>query len=250
MNSSDSAPAEALSDTASTEVAACKPTSANRGGQRTLPYPIHNPMKTEKLENIHCAINYLVRQYEDNLPLASAETPLPSILSLVSEYQEVLDRQESIASNLGVPLLGTTLIRRFERLFDGPPKILKNHGKYGNTVTWLDVLELARNKPRQFMLIQLSDGTRVCQLYIKQCRVQITEEDFMLIDGGIAQKLVPPHLILEDEEKELDTLEGLNNTLDTIRNHAEQGKSYYIPKISMLTQALSCPTYTRAQSSH
>lgn len=201
--------------------------------KRTPSDPPPAPQKTPKTSTAanttaattssHLAINYLARQYEHDLPLLSTEDSLPSILNLVSDYQGVLDRHESMACNLGARPLGLILIKRFERLFDGPPRILKNHGKEGNTVTWLDVVEFARSKPEQFVLGQMSEGMRVCQIHTKQCRVQISEDDFMLISSGMPQKLIPPQPIVEDEEKELGTLEILEKNLSGISHLADQG---------------------------
>ncbi|KAK8211081.1 hypothetical protein IWZ01DRAFT_542030 [Phyllosticta capitalensis] len=179
------------------------------------------PPKAAKSSN-HLQINYLARQYQEDLPLISNDDNLPSILSLLGEYQGVLDRHESMACNLGARPLGPILIKRFERLFDGPPKVLKSHGKDGATVTWLDVVDFARNKPEQFTLGQMSEGLRVCQFYTKQCRVQISEEDFVLISSGIPQKMIPPQPIVEDEEKELGTLEILEKNLAQVCQLADQ----------------------------
>jgi hypothetical protein len=179
--------------------------------------------KAAKTHN-HLQINYLARQCADDLPLLTNDDTLPNILSLLSDYQGVLDRHESMACNLGARPLGPILIKRFERLFDGPPRVLKSHGKDGTTVTWLDVVEFARNKPEQFQLAQMSDGVRVCQFYTKQCRVQISEEDFVLISSGIPQKMIPPQPIIEDEEKELGTLEILERNLGQVCQLADQGE--------------------------
>ena len=179
--------------------------------------------KTAKTHN-HLQINYLARHLDADLPLITNDDTLPNILSLLSDYQGVLDRHESMACNLGARPLGPILIKRFERLFDGPPRVLKSHGKDGTTVTWLDVVEFARNKPEQFQLGQMSEGVRVCQFYTKQCRVQISEEDFVLISSGIPQKMIPPQPIIEDEEKELGTIEILEKNLGQICQLADQGE--------------------------
>lgn len=187
------------------------------------PLPAAPPQKAAKTtSNSHLAINYLARQYHEDLALICNDDSLPSILRLLGDYQGVLERHESMACNLGARPLGPILIKRFERLFDGPPKVLKNHGKEGNTVSWLDVVEFARNKPEQFTLGQMSEGARVCQFYTKQCRVQISEEDFVLISSGIPQKMIPPQPIVEDEEKELGTLEILEKNLSSICHLADQ----------------------------
>lgn len=182
--------------------------------------------KAAKTSN-HLQINYLARHSDVDLPLLTNDDTLPNILSLLSDYQGVLDRHESMACNLGARPLGPILIKRFERLFDGPPRVLKSHGKEGTNVTWLDVVEFARNKPEQFQLGQMSEGIRVCQFYTKQCRVQISEEDFVLISSGIPQKMIPPQPIIEDEEKELGTLDILERNLGQICQLADQGAFFF-----------------------
>ena len=137
----------------------------------------------------------------------------------------MIHRHESIAGNLGACPIGPILIRRFERLFDGPPRILKSHGKETN-ITWLDVVEFARNKPEQFNLEKMRNGVRVCQFYTKQSRVEISEEDYVLIASGMPQKLIPPQPIMEDEEKELGALEILEKNLGQIVTLADQGKLF------------------------
>ncbi|OQE24714.1 hypothetical protein PENSTE_c007G08614 [Penicillium steckii] len=178
--------------------------------------------KMQKTQANHLQINYLARQYPDNLPLVSPEDNMPSIIHLVGEYDGVLQRHESIAGNLGACPLGPILIKRFERLFDGPPRVIKSHGKDGPTVTWLDVVEFAKSKPEQFNLEKSRNGVRVCQFYTKQCRVEISEEDFVLIASGMPQKMIPPQPIIEDEEKELGALEILEKNLQQIIQMADQ----------------------------
>ena len=187
-----------------------------------VPPPSSKSAKTSHHSN-HLQINYLARQYNENIPLVSTEDTLPSILRLISDYEGVLHRHESIAGNLGACPIGPILIRRFERLFDGPPRILKSNGKETN-ITWLDVVEFARNKPEQFNLEKTRNGVRVCQFYTKQSRVEISEEDYVLIASGMPQKLIPPQPIMEDEEKELGALEILEKNLSQIVQHADQGK--------------------------
>jgi hypothetical protein len=183
------------------------------------------PPKTPKTSN-HLAINYLARQRTDDIPLVSTDDSLPTLIQTLGDYAGVLDRHESMAFNLGAKPLGPILVKRFEKLFDGPPMVVstKTAGKDAASVTWLDVVEFARNKPEQFTLAQMSEGLRVCQFYTKQCRVQISEEDFVLISSGMPQKLIPPQPVIEDEEKELGTLEILEQTLGGIVQMADQGK--------------------------
>ncbi|KAL4987340.1 hypothetical protein BDW68DRAFT_161266 [Aspergillus falconensis] len=178
--------------------------------------------KVPKTHSNHLQINYLARQYADNLPLVSLDDTMPAIIHLIGEYDGVLQRHESIAGNLGACPLGPILIKRFERLFDGPPRVLKSHGKDTPNVTWLDVVEFAKNKPEQFNLEKTRNGVRVCQFYTKQSRVEISEEDFVLIASGMPQKMIPPQPIIEDEEKELGALEILEKNLQSIIQVADQ----------------------------
>ncbi|MCJ1285838.1 hypothetical protein MMC26_005179 [Xylographa opegraphella] len=180
------------------------------------------PAKTAKMHNAHLQINYLTRLYTDDLALISANDTLPALLQLIGEYIGVLDRHESMVGNLGVRLLGPILIKRFERLFEGPPRVLKSHGKEGTNVTWLDVVDFARHKPEQFNLEKMRDGIRVCQFYTKQCRVEISEEDYVLIHSGMPQRLIPPQPIAEDEEKELGTLEILEKNIGQLVQLTDQ----------------------------
>ncbi|KAL9030142.1 MAG: hypothetical protein Q9196_001695 [Gyalolechia fulgens] len=196
-------------------------TTAKRKRSPSVDVPTPS-VKVAKTHSSHLQINYLARQYQEILPLISVDDPLPTLLSLVGDYDGVLHRHESMAGNLGARPIGPILIKRFERLFDGPPKVLKSHGKEGTTVGWLDVVEFARNKPEQFNLEKMRDGVRVCQFYTKQSRVEITEEDYVLIASGMPQKLIPPQPIVEDEEKELGTLEILEKSLSQVVQLADQ----------------------------
>lgn len=183
------------------------------------------PLRAAKPPNYNqLQINYLARQNQGTLPLISIDDPLPALQSVIADYDAVLQRHESMAGNLGARPLGQILFKRFERLFDGPPKVLKSHSKEGNSVGWLDVVEFARNKPEQFNLEKTRDGVRVCLFYTKQCRVEITEEDYQLIASGMPQKLIPPQPILEDEEKELGTLEILEKKISQVVQMADLGE--------------------------
>lgn len=174
----------------------------------------------------HLEVNYLARHLDDDLPLLTPDDTLPSILFLLGEYDETLERHESLAYNLGARLLGPMLIKRVERIFDGPPKVVESHvSRHGHSgiVTWSDVIEYARTKPDQFMSGRSEDGLPIRDFYTKQCRVQISEEEFKLIESGIPQKMIPPQPITEDEEKELGTLEILDLNVQQISALADQG---------------------------
>lgn len=196
--------------------------SSNKRPRSPTEYP---PIasKAPKVQPNHLQINYLARQYAQDLPLVSLDDNMSGILHLIGEYDGVLQRHESIAGNLGACQLGPILISRFERLFDGPPRVLKSNAKETPSITWLDVVEFARNKPEQFNLERTRNGVRVCQFYTKQCRVEISEEDYVVIASGMPQKMIPPQPIIEDEEKELGSLEILEKNMQSIIQAADQG---------------------------
>ncbi|KAG9778533.1 hypothetical protein KCU88_g4224, partial [Aureobasidium melanogenum] len=184
----------------------------------------HNPLPAAKVPRTTAnplQINYLARLHKETIPLVTPKDTLPEIARLISEYDGVIQRHESMAGNLGACPLGPILLKRFERLFDGPPKVLKSSSK-DNTVTWLDVVEFAQNNPKQFNLERQRNGVRVCQFFTKQCRVEISEEDFVLIASGMPQKLIPPQPIKEDEEKELAVMELLDRNLGQVIQLADQ----------------------------
>lgn len=189
------------------------------------------PAKVSKPVSSPLSINYLARQSQEDLPLLNKDDTIPSLLQLLSAYSNVLDRHESLASNLGARPLGPILIRRFERCFDAPPKVVASHHK-GSTgapedsshhISWLEVIEFARAHPGQFTLSTFSEGRRVCQFYYpqKQLRVQISEEDFLFINSGRCQELIPPLPIWEDEEKEVGTCDVLEAKLKELTNAAD-----------------------------
>ena len=63
----------------------------------------------------------------------------------------------------------------------------------------------------------------MCQFYYpqKQLRVQISEEDFLFINSGRCQELIPPLPIWEDEEKEVGTCDVLEAKLKELTNAAD-----------------------------
>lgn len=188
--------------------------------------PTENPplpaAKVPKTATNHLQINYLARQNKETIPLVTLNDKLPEIARLLNEYDGVIQRHESMAGNLGACPLGPILLKRFERLFEGPPKVLKSNGRDPG-ITWLDVVEFAQNNPKQFNLERQRNGIRVCQFYTKQCRVEISEEDYVLIASGMPQKLIPPQPILEDEEKELGVMDLLDRNLGQVIQLADQG---------------------------
>ncbi|KAK0353487.1 hypothetical protein LTR02_015866 [Friedmanniomyces endolithicus] len=203
-----------------------------RSPSESVPPSTAPPAKVSKSGSGNAlSINYLARQAQDDLPLLNKEDTIPNLLQLLSAYSSVLDRHESLASNLGARPLGPILIKRFERCFDAPPKVVASHHKgattsaeeSGHQITWLEVIEFARSHPGQFTLSTFSEGKRVCQFYYpqKQFRVQISEEDFLFINSGRCQELIPPLPIWEDEEKEVGTCDVLEAKLKELTNLAD-----------------------------
>jgi hypothetical protein len=188
------------------------PTENNALPSAKIPRTATNPLQ----------INYLARQHKETIPLVTVNEKLPEVARILGEYDGVIQRHESIAGNLGACPLGPILLKRFERLFEGPPRVLKSHAR-DVSVSWLDVVEFAQNNPKQFNLERTRNGVRVCQFYTKQCRVEISEEDYVLIASGMPQKLIPPQPILEDEEKELGVMDLLDRNLGQIIQIADQG---------------------------
>jgi hypothetical protein len=201
-----------------------------------MPHPVSSRAPGAEGQQFHLQINYLARRDATNLPIVSATDTLPNILGILDKYAGVLERHESVAANLGCRPLGPILIKRFERLFDGPVRVVHHtQGIVGATpVTWLDVVEFAKARPQDFTLSENKDGGRVCRCWINQCEVEISEEDYVLIASGMPQKIIPPQPIEEDEEKELGSLETLEKNLSQIILSADAGT---------LTEVLSAYTF-------
>ncbi|KAI9759694.1 MAG: hypothetical protein M4579_002171 [Chaenotheca gracillima] len=164
----------------------------------------------------HVQINYLARHYAEDLPLITGDDSLPAILSLITDYESVLQRNESMAANLGAKPKGQALLTRFERMFDGPVKVIQSNAKDpgGPPVTWLDIVEFAKARPADFTLNQVRNGTRLCQIWVKSSKVEVMEDDFDVIKYN--PNPIPPQPIQEDEEKELGTLEILDKSLQHV----------------------------------
>jgi hypothetical protein len=167
-------------------------------------------------------IDYLAREHKEIIPLVNAQEKLPEITRLLGEYDGVLQRHESLAGNLGACPVGPILVKRFEKMFDAPPKILKAPSKE-TRVSWLDVAGLYQNNPNEFTLSRARNGHSIAQFNMKGCRVEISEEDFVLIASGLPQKLIPPQPILEDEEKELGIIDILERNVGQVIQLADQG---------------------------
>ncbi|KAI9732027.1 MAG: hypothetical protein M1818_007622 [Claussenomyces sp. TS43310] len=184
-------------------------------------------------------INYLVKTRSDKLKLVESDPDIFShVLSLIDDYEGklqshvirmssnsmtgVLVRHESLAANLGAKLVGPLLVKSFEKIFEGPVKILQMpYGAESISITWLDILEFARTKSNEFVLSDADDGPRVCHFWTKQCHVQISEDDYRLILSGAPMRMIPEQPIAEDELAEIGAIEILEQRLAMLIKKAD-----------------------------
>ncbi|CAM1501595.1 Fc.00g035790.m01.CDS01 [Cosmosporella sp. VM-42] len=143
------------------------------------------------------------------------------IISLIAEYESVLDRQESLAASLGAKLTGPRVLRGIEKFFDGPIKTIPIQ-QFSDSVSWIDVVSFARAHPQEFVLTKLADGSRCCQFVLKGTRVEIAEDDWRLIWSGALDRFPLDHPFEEDETAELATLDILEQRTSTLYKKADE----------------------------
>ncbi|KAI1472325.1 uncharacterized protein F4812DRAFT_8927 [Daldinia caldariorum] len=171
-------------------------------------------------------INYLSKAHSVKLKLIQGDSDTFSdVLTLVNEYEGVLNRHESLASNLGAKLTGSRLLKAMEGAFEGsitttPPQTIFSP----DPVTWLDIVEFAKAKPGEFVLTPSPNGGRCCQFPLKGIQVEIGEDDWRLIVSGALDRfrLVPPQPLEEDETAELATLEIVEQRLQVLIKKADE----------------------------
>lgn len=180
-------------------------------------------------------INYLSKAGPHKLPLISADSEtFSSVLSLIKDYEVVLNRQESLAVNLGAKLTGPRLVRAMEALFEGginvspavSPRSPFHDGRAASswTPSWLEVVTFARSNPEDFTLTTTNDGRRVCHFVMNNSHVEISEDDWRLIKSGTIDRFVPiPECPLEeDEDAEIATLEILEGNVQVLIKQADE----------------------------
>ncbi|KAG9234506.1 hypothetical protein BJ875DRAFT_376302 [Amylocarpus encephaloides] len=152
-------------------------------------------------------INFCVKARTDKLDLvdADAET-FSTVLGIIDEYDGVLQRHESLAANLGSKLISPILLKSFEKLFDGPVKIVHPTAGFEPSVGWLDVVKYARSNPSKFTLDEFSPGVVSCKVWIKSVQVEVSENDFLLIMSGEPERVIPPQPIPGDVKAELEAV--------------------------------------------
>ncbi|KAM0245770.1 hypothetical protein ACHAQJ_010464 [Trichoderma viride] len=168
-------------------------------------------------------INFLPRHHYAHLLglLPGDVDTFGDIIYLVSEYEGVLDRSESLAASLGAKLTGPRFLRGIERFFDGPIKTNSPH-PYMHSITWLDVVTFAKTNPDAFSLVSMANGTRCCQFMYHGLQVEITEDDWRLISSGALDKFPLEHIFEEDEAAELATLEILLQRSSVLYKKADE----------------------------
>ncbi|KAK8023603.1 hypothetical protein PG993_011669 [Apiospora rasikravindrae] len=171
-------------------------------------------------------ISYISRANVTRLKLIHGDgDTFSDVLTLISEYEGVLNRHESLASNLGAKLTGPRLLKAMEGVFEGtiitsPPQTAFTQ----DPVTWLDIVEFAKSNPSEFVLTPALAGHRVCQFRLKGVTVEISEDDWRLIVSGALDRfrLVPAQPLEEDENVEVATLEILEQRLQMLTRKADE----------------------------
>ncbi|KAK6582800.1 hypothetical protein PZA11_005208 [Diplocarpon coronariae] len=168
-------------------------------------------------------VSYLRRAKAERLRLIEGDSEtFGDVLGMIDEYEGVLQRHESLAANLGAKLVGPLLLKSFEKLFDGPIKIVNtSFALEQSPVSWLDVVTFARSKPLDFILSEPNPGCKACRFWIKGGQVEISEDDYRLIVSGAPERMIPTQPLPEDEAAELATLNILETRLAMLIKKAD-----------------------------
>ena len=147
---------------------------------------------------------------------------VPRMISSLILHLGVLQRHESLAANLGAKLVSPLLLKSFEKLFDGPIKVLQSSFALEQSpISWLDIVTFARSNLAEFGLSGSSFGTKSCRFWIKGGQVEISEDDYRRIMSGAPERMIPSQPIAEDESAELGTLNILENRLTLLIKKAD-----------------------------
>ncbi|PKS12097.1 hypothetical protein jhhlp_001394 [Lomentospora prolificans] len=169
-------------------------------------------------------INYFSRASYEKLGLIQGEGDVfRYLLKLLSDYEGVLARQESLAVNLGAKLTGPRLIKALESTFEGP--IITSPPQTAQTphpVRWTDIIHYARSNPSGFTTVKLPGGVPVCQFHLHGMQVEVMEEDWRLIATGALDGMIPTGPMEEDEAAELATVDILEARLEVLIQTAEE----------------------------
>lgn len=133
----------------------------------------------------------------------------------------VLDRQESLAANLGAKLTGPRLLRGIDKFFEGPIRVNSSQ-PFSHSIGWLDICMFAKTNPNEFVLTTLPDGSRCCQFAWKGLHVEIGEDDWRFISSGALNRIPLEHPLEEDETAEIATLEILEQRTSILYKKADE----------------------------
>ncbi|OAA60082.1 Fungal transcriptional regulatory protein [Cordyceps fumosorosea ARSEF 2679] len=187
------------------------------GSQHNYPSQKQSPPQQS-----HGYINFLPRQNAERLALIQADgDTFADILHLLAGYEGALDRQESLAANLGAKLTGPRILKGIERFFDGPIKTNATQ-PFSNPIGWIDVVLHAKAHPNEFVFATLPNGTRCCQFHYKGLQCEITEDDWRLISSGALDRFPLEHPFEEDETAELATLDILESRASILYKRADE----------------------------
>ncbi|KID95912.1 hypothetical protein MAJ_08130, partial [Metarhizium majus ARSEF 297] len=167
-------------------------------------------------------INYVPRANAERLSLIEGDHDTFShIVSLIGDYEGVLDRHESLAANLGAKLTGPRLLKGIEKFFDGPIKTSSSQ-PVSAPISWLDVVAFAKASPGEFSLTTMPDGSRCCRFSYNGVLAEITEDDWRLISSGALDRFPLEHPFEEDETAELATLDILEQRASILYKKADE----------------------------
>ncbi|KAL2758370.1 hypothetical protein ACRALDRAFT_1074992 [Sodiomyces alcalophilus JCM 7366] len=170
-------------------------------------------------------INYLAKTVLGKLDLIPGESDtFADVLGLINSYEYVLNRQESLAANLGAKLTGPRLLRAMEGAFEGPIIIHPSSPSGRSPVSWLDIVTFAKTNPDQFVLTTSSDGQRSCQFSLHGLQVEILEDDWRLIVNGALDRFsfATASPLQEDETAELATVDIIEKRLQVLIKRADE----------------------------
>ncbi|KAL3422744.1 C6 finger domain-containing protein [Phlyctema vagabunda] len=174
------------------------------------------PPQQQRLQPGLPQINYAPATKKLKLIEGDSET-FKDLLGMIDDYEAVLQRHESLAANLGAKLVGPLLLKSLDKIFDGEIRTTRSSFALEQTpATWLDLVNLARSSPGDFML---SDS--VATIYIRGGQVEISEDDYRLIMSGAPERMIPNQPIPEDEAAELGTLNILESRLSVLIKKAD-----------------------------
>jgi hypothetical protein len=141
--------------------------------------------------------NYLSSPVPESLqPFNALGKSVHQVLAELQKYISVIERRESLALNLGMPLRGSILCDQLSKLFTVPRPSTVD----GPEVSWANVVLTLGPSPEHF------DPNSICK--IGDSSIKLAEEDYLLINSGRPWRFLSPWPDRKDCELEL----GVTNT--------------------------------------